>query len=196
MAETLEIRSGDAVFSFDEQLVVQTWNEALERITGVPAEEAIGQPCWAVLGATTERGDLVCHAGCSNARLAREGWPVGRQELLVRGADGARRPLCVSTIRVQKNGAAPTFLHLLSEAPTGDEQEPESEPPHVQLTGRQGEILGLIAAGRNARAIALELGLAEATVRNHIRGILVAFDAHSQLEAVAKARQSGILDRT
>jgi len=194
MTDELRIRSGDAVFSFDENLIVQTWNDSLERMTGVSAEEAIGQPCWAVLGATNERGDLVCHAGCSNARLAREGWPVGRQELLVRAPDGDRRPMCVSTIRVQ-NGGGPVFLHLLHEATAAEETEEEPEEPRAQLTGRQSQILALIAAGRNARAIAEELELAEATVRNHIRGILVAFDAHSQLEAVAKARQAGILEK-
>ena len=33
------------------------------------------------------------------------------------------------------------------------------------------------------------LSLAEVTVRNHIRGILVELGVHSQLEAVAKARE-------
>ena len=39
-----------------------------------------------------------------------------------------------------------------------------------------------------AKVIAARLGLAEDTVRNHIRAILMALGSHSQLEAVAKAR--------
>ena len=39
------------------------------------------------------------------------------------------------------------------------------------------------------QVIATRLGLAEATVRNHIRAILVALGTHSQLEAIAKARR-------
>jgi PAS domain S-box-containing protein len=193
MANNLQIRSGDAVFSFDESLIVQTWNEGVERLTGIPETEAVGQPCWMLLGGTTERGDLVCHAGCSNARLAREGWPVGEQSMLVRDESGERQHVCVSTVRIQ-DGVAPLFLHVLHERHAEIEELPQAEEPAgPELTGRQTQILGLIASGKSARAIALELGLAEATVRNHIRGILIAFGAHSQLEAVAKARVAGIL---
>lgn len=45
----------------------------------------------------------------------------------------------------------------------------------------------MLADGVPARAIAQRLGLAEATVRNHIRGILMKLGCHSQLEAVALA---------
>ena len=46
-----------------------------------------------------------------------------------------------------------------------------------------------IATGVAAKVIAGRLGLAEATVRNHIRAILAALETHSQLEAIAKARR-------
>jgi DNA-binding NarL/FixJ family response regulator len=50
-------------------------------------------------------------------------------------------------------------------------------------------VLGLLAEGVPAKVIAARLGLAEATVRNHIRAILFELGTHSQLEAVAKARR-------
>src|SRR3954466_12798722 len=84
------IRSGDAVFSFGADLVIETWNEATEALTGIPAAEAVGRPCWLVLGATADNGDVVCHAGCASARLAREGWPVAPRALQVRDPDGRR----------------------------------------------------------------------------------------------------------
>jgi DNA-binding NarL/FixJ family response regulator len=58
-----------------------------------------------------------------------------------------------------------------------------------RLSARHREILALLAAGVQARAIAELLGISEATVRNHIRVILRRLDCHSQLEAVARARQ-------
>lgn len=61
------------------------------------------------------------------------------------------------------------------------------------LTSRQLELLKLISNGKSATEIKVELGLSEATVRGHIRSILRAFGAHSQLEAVARAREVGIL---
>jgi DNA-binding NarL/FixJ family response regulator len=50
-------------------------------------------------------------------------------------------------------------------------------------------VLGLLADGVPAKLIAARLGVAEATVRNHIRAVLAALETHSQLEAIAKARR-------
>lgn len=54
-------------------------------------------------------------------------------------------------------------------------------------------MLALLADGVPARSIALQLGLAEATVRNHIRGILRKLGCRSQLEAVAVAHRLEVL---
>jgi PAS domain S-box-containing protein len=188
------IRSGDAVFSFGSDLVIETWNEAAEALTGVPAAEAVGRPCWLVLGATADNGDTVCHAGCANARLAREGWPVTPRTLQVRDPEGQRRPVRVSTVRIER-GEGPLFLHLLTETSEDAPLEPPRADAGPELSTRQRQVLDLIAAGRGARSIAAELRLAESTVRNHIRAVLVAFGAHSQIEAVAKARACGTLSR-
>jgi DNA-binding NarL/FixJ family response regulator len=62
------------------------------------------------------------------------------------------------------------------------------------LSRRQREVLALLAEGVQARAIAVRLGLSEATVRNHIRLILRKLGCHSQLEAVAVAYRLGLVD--
>jgi DNA-binding NarL/FixJ family response regulator len=61
------------------------------------------------------------------------------------------------------------------------------------LTPRQLEVLKLLSEGKSAREIGSELYLSQATVRNHIRSLLQALGAHSQLEVLAKAREMGIL---
>ena len=68
---------------------------------------------------------------------------------------------------------------------------PSKEAP--QITPRQMEVLQLLPAGRSTREISRELYLSAATVRNHIRGLLQAFGAHSQLEVLARAREVGVL---
>jgi PAS domain S-box-containing protein len=182
-----EFRSGDALFAFDADLTIVSWNRAVEELTGVSADEAVGRYCWEMLGGHDERGNLVCHRGCSTARLAREGWPVSCQGLLVEARDGKRR-VEVSTIAVDE-GDRPLFLHVLvPRHKTGS-----ARPPPRLLTPRQQEVLGLLADGVAAKIIAGRLGLAEATVRNHIRAILVALGTHSQLEAIAKARRLQLL---
>lgn len=63
------------------------------------------------------------------------------------------------------------------------------------LSRRQSEVLELLASGIPARQIAVRLGLAETTVRNHIRHLLRKLGCHSQLEAVAVAYRLDLLDR-
>ena len=62
-----------------------------------------------------------------------------------------------------------------------------------QLSPRQREVLRLLADGMRARDIGAKLGLSEATVRNHIRGVLRRLECHSQLQAVARARERRLL---
>lgn len=66
-----------------------------------------------------------------------------------------------------------------------------ASPP--SLTPRQREILRLLAAGHSTEEIAAELTLSPETVRNHLRRLLHALDAHSRIEAIATAHRLGLL---
>lgn len=180
------LRTGDPLLAFDEELRLVAWNEAAERLTGIPAAEALGRRCWEVLGGEDADGGIVCHAGCAAARLVREGWPVRSRGVRIRTRAG-RRPVSLATVALH-TGERPLFLHLL--------QPPRRRPPAESspLSRRQREVLGLLADGVPAKIVARRLGLAEATVRNHVRSLLAALGAHSQLEAVAIARRRGLLD--
>jgi PAS domain S-box-containing protein len=74
------------------------------------------------------------------------------------------------------------------------QQETTAAPdPHPHLTPRQNQILHLLAHGRSTSQIAAELHLSTDTVRNHIRRLLRALNAHSRIEALAVAHREGIL---
>ena len=181
-------RSGDALMALGPDLRVETWNEELESLTGTPAAEAIGRPCWEVLGGLDERGAVICHPGCSAARLTREGRPVPSRRILIRTSEG-RKLVTMSTIAAVNANRGAVGLHLVR--PTADV---EAEPaPESHLTPRQHEVLGLIAEGAPAKVIATKLGVAEVTVRNHIRAILLQLGCHSQLEALAEAKRRRLL---
>jgi DNA-binding CsgD family transcriptional regulator len=181
-----DFRSGDALFAFDSDLAIVSWNRAAEELTGVAAEGAIGSFCWEVLAGHDDRGDLVCHPGCSIARLVREGWRVACHSLMIKTHEG-RRGVHVSTIAVDDHDPR-LFLHVLVPSERGP-------PPGSRLlTARQQDVLQLLAEGVPAKVIATQLGVVEATVRNHIRAILVALGAHSQLEAIANARRLRLIE--
>jgi PAS domain S-box-containing protein len=188
--DAAEFRSGDPLFSFDDRLVIRSWNQAAEELTGVSAEQAVGRCCWEVLGGTEPEGALVCHRACPYMRLARERWHVSSHEMIVKTASGPRR---ISLATIACEGDPRLYLHLMRPA-----AEPAPRPPQtreVALTPRQLEVVGLLAEGFAAKAVAMRLGVAVPTVRNHIREILRALDAHSQLEALANARTAGLLRR-
>lgn len=65
--------------------------------------------------------------------------------------------------------------------------------PPPQLTARQREVLELIAAGHSTAEIAHELTLSTETVRNHLRNLFHALNAHSRIEAIATAQGLGLL---
>jgi DNA-binding CsgD family transcriptional regulator len=176
-----EFGTGDPLFTVDRELVVLSWNQAVENLTGILADDAIGRRCWDLLGGLGERGDVICHAGCSNARLAREGFPLPCRQLLVRTAHG-RILTAVSTVALGDG----RLLHVL--VPRGRQRR-----ARIDLTRREREVLALIAEGFGTKAITSHLGLAETTVRTYIRAILRELGAHSQLEAVAKARRAGLI---
>jgi len=187
-----DVRSGDAVFAFGDDLTIVTWNEAAEKLTGITSEEAVGRPCWEVLAGVDDDGGLICHAGCSGARLAREGWPVAARELSIR-TGGGRRKVVLSTVAL-RDGDSSLYVHLLRNGGEAADPHDAAEPAEESaLTPRQREVLKLLADGSPAKAIALRLGISETTVRNHIRSILLELGCHSQLEAVAEARRRGLV---
>jgi DNA-binding NarL/FixJ family response regulator len=60
------------------------------------------------------------------------------------------------------------------------------------LTGREVEVLGLVAAGRTNRQIATELAIAEKTVARHLSNIFTKIDVGSRTEAAAYAFTHGL----
>lgn len=187
MAE--RFRSGDALFASALDMTIVLWNKEAERLTGVPAADAVGRPCWDVLRGVDEAGGLVCHPGCSGARLAREGWPVPCRRFLIKTEEG-RKLVSAVTVAVELDGADPVVLHVLR---NGDVLGDNGTEADVSLTRRQREVLELLVEGIPAKLISTRLRIAEVTVRNHIQAILAALGCHSQLEAVAEARRRSLV---
>ncbi len=189
-----EYRSGDAMFVLDEALRVLDWNAAAERLTGTPASQAVGRHCWQLLAGAQPDGALTCHSRCSPARLAMSGWPVPCFDAAVRTGK-ERRMMTLSTIVIRENGRR-QLIHLMRDAAPASTDATatvasDGQPP--RLTPRQTEVFELMAGGAPAKVISRRLGVSEATVRNHIRAILVELRCNSQLSAVARGRALGII---
>lgn len=67
------------------------------------------------------------------------------------------------------------------------------EPARVELTGRELDVLRLLASGLSNAAIAEELSLSVNTVRNHVANLLLKLGVHSKLEALSVAVRDGLV---
>ena len=107
---------------------------------------------------------------------------------------------------LSKNGALGDVLNALRTAHGGGmtvstdilarllrSTSPVVGPRGGGLTVREDEVLQLMAAGLDARAIARRLGISLHTCRGYVKAVLAKLGAHSQLEAVAIATRRGLL---
>jgi len=71
-------------------------------------------------------------------------------------------------------------------------QEHRARPPAVEellslgLTGRQAQVLRLLACGKTSRQIAVELGIATATVSKHLEHIYAHLGVNNRAQAIAR----------
>jgi DNA-binding CsgD family transcriptional regulator len=185
-----ELLSHEALFRTDTSGRIRDWNPAAERLTGLGARDALGRRCWEVVAGRDGDGATVCHPGCAAGRLAASGRPVPCPELTMRTALGPKR-LEISAI-VLRAGGDVLVLHPMREAPVHAlPRSTRSDDP--RLTPRQREVLRMLADGVRVSEIASRLTISVTTVRNHVRAILLELDAHSQLEAVARARSLALV---
>ncbi|HEY7202540.1 MAG TPA: response regulator transcription factor [Candidatus Dormibacteraeota bacterium] len=96
----------------------------------------------------------------------------------------------VASIRAVAAGVAPCSSRVVSSlfryvASRRDEEHPVLAP---SLTGREEEVLRLVAAGLSNRRIAERLGLRPQTVKNHVRRVFEKLDVHSRLELIGSLR--------
>jgi NarL family two-component system response regulator LiaR len=85
----------------------------------------------------------------------------------------------------------PTVAARLLGALTGPRAA--APPDAEQLTNREREVLELIAAGRSNKRIALELGIAEKTVKTHVGHVLAKLGVADRTQAALLAVQQGLV---
>jgi LuxR family transcriptional regulator, maltose regulon positive regulatory protein len=88
------------------------------------------------------------------------------------------------------------FEHSTPAAPPASSEERESKVPQLlaePLSERELEVLRLMAGGVSNREIAQELVIAVNTVKRHTSNILAKLGASNRTQAVAQARELGLL---
>ncbi len=101
----------DGVFTVDRHWRITSFNKAAEKITGVPAEKALGMTCREVF-----RVDI-CGPSCALAQSMRMGQSLANRRVTIRRHDGTNIPISISTAPLVDNvgnviGGVETFRDL------------------------------------------------------------------------------------
>ena len=110
-AETILDSVADGVFTIDLHWRITFFNQAAERITGIPRDEALGRPCCEVF-----RADI-CENYCALKQTTETGIPVVNRAATILRADGRRVPISISTALLRDGtgrvmGGVETFRDL------------------------------------------------------------------------------------
>lgn len=214
-------RTADGAYVVDEHQRIVAWNQAAEALLGFTAKEVLGQPCHQIIGGRTDGGCVICRRGCQPFAASRRGELVPSFDVQVRTAHGRSRWVNAGVIAITVENAdgtpGPAVIHLLRDMeakkqaesfaaevatlarqislkPTSPTPQYEPDLPIPALTPRESDVLALLAEGADTAAIAAQLLIGASTVRNHVQRILHKLGVHSRLEAVACAREHGLLE--
>ncbi len=210
-------RSADGLFAVDADQRVVFWSAAAQELLGLPASEVVGKPCYEVVLGRDYEGHPFCRQDCPTIKAVRRGRRVPNFDIAC-DRNGGEVWLNVTIVPVPRSmtgeamavhmvrdvsqrrrserlaqATIDTVSQFMSESSGA---EPEAGPypaPSPSLTGREIEVLRLLADGFGTEDLALRLGLSEATVRNHIQRLLAKLGVHSRLEAVVYGARHGLI---
>ena len=149
-------------------------NEPALRLIG----QGVGRFCWDVVGRIEDAEGLPCVKGCVPQLVARGPGQSKHASLRLRG-----QRLDLTCISLE---AATVCLLSCS---TG--RRPR---PWEWLTGRELEVLRLLADGKTTASLAAHLQLSESTVRTHVEHMRRKLGVHTRSALVAVGFRLGFLD--
>jgi len=116
---------------------------------------------------------------------------AGAAAYLLKGAD---TPTLLGAIRGDGTALSPAVsAKVVSELRRLALMQPPSVAAPTSLSLREIEVVRLLAVGSTNKEIALALGLAEGTVKNHVTHVLEKLSVGDRTQAALRARELGLL---
>jgi DNA-binding NarL/FixJ family response regulator len=106
---------------------------------------------------------------------------------------GAHQAELVAAIRAVARGEAVFGAQVADRVLAHFTTPPAQRPALPELTGRERQILAMLASGQKTSDIAAHLELAPKTVRNHLSNIFAKLRVADRTQAVLRARDAGLI---
>ena len=178
-------RSKNAMVLLDRNRVMIAVNAAQVELTGYPRKEMVGRRIDFLL-APDEWASLDAEWRV----FARRGEFEGERSIV--RADGRRVTVQYAKRAARLGGRSLSLMVVLDATVEPLRLTRADLGPSSVLTAREVEIVGHVAMGQRAAEIAGELGIAESTVRSHLRNAMRKSGARSQAQLVALVCTGGM----
>lgn len=199
------LRIVEPAFAVNGDQRIVAWNDAVERLLGIRADDVIGLRCFEALEAYDRALCLDCDLCPASAMRVRPAAPAC--DSTAPQLERPERRVRLTSLAAHTLGGQARIVHLLRAAPSSDTLRPLANPaanpaassdPETSggrrarpsaLTQRELEVLRLLSVGHSTEEIARELSITRITARNHVNKVLDKLGANSRLQAVVIASQ-------
>jgi len=206
--------TADPSFAVDADGLIAAWNAGAEALFGRAAADALGQHCGGILKGSDECGP-VCSENCTVKQSIANRRPLGNFDLQIQTVHGRQwsnvsvlmendspRPCAIYIVRpidVRKKLEILVRDFVVSSTSVTPENavamiaSTRAPAKDASLSGKELEVLRLLARGESTSTVANQLHISRTTVNNHVQHILQKLDCHTRLEAIRRAEHAGLL---
>jgi len=117
---------------------------------------------------------------------------AGAQGYLLKDMEADELVKAIVQIVEGQTVVAPDLAGILARIVQGGDVTRKPASPFSELTPRELEILTHLAEGQSNKVIGRELGIADGTVKLHVKSILRKLGVHSRVEAAVMAVEQGL----
>lgn len=206
--------TADPSFAVDADGFIAAWNAGAEALFGRAAADAVGQQCGGILIGRDECG-AVCSENCTVKQSIANRRPLRNFDLEIQTVKG--RQWSNVSVLMANDSPTPCAIYIVRPIDVRKRLEilvrdfvlgstsitPENAVAMIastrapakdaSLSGKELEVLRLLARGQSTSTIADQLHISRTTVNNHVQHILQKLDCHTRLEAIRRAEHAGLL---
>jgi len=148
-----------------------------------------------ILGLSAERfpaTPVVVVSGSDSGHDVREAWRRGARAYLPKTVSAHEMRHALRTVLGGARYLPPGLVGYVEASGTSGPGSAGTDHAY-EVTGRQREVLGLMARGWSNKEIARELDLTEGTVKIHVHDVLQRLECRNRTEAAVQARRLGLI---